>query len=316
MVGYPALTFLSPSPQITADMMSTKAFTLVSAVEWELLAGDKERVHIECVECCGKNLYVGTGDCVVYHFLLEERALPTGTATFSATKQLHRHLGFRKPVSELRAASALNRLLVLCDNSITLLNMMSLEPVPSGARIKGAVALALNENPVSGDPFCVEVCIISVKRRTIQLFLVYEDRVQIVREVSTPEQPLAVAVDGHFLCLALTTQYIILNYNTGFSQDLFPYCSEEKRPIVKRIGRQEFLLAGPGGLGEPPPAPASRRSIPSAWPPGTHARTRQGGCSCERRSPGRASPAPRLGGTVAAEGLAGIGPCPRLAPQL
>nr|XP_025724865.1 transforming growth factor-beta receptor-associated protein 1 isoform X2 [Callorhinus ursinus] len=230
-------------------MMSTKAFTLVSAVGWELLAGDKERVHVECVECCGKNLYVGTRDCVVHHFLLEERALPTGTATFSAAKQLHRHLGFRKPVTELRAASALNRLLVLCDNSITLVNMMSLEPVPSGARIKGAAALALNENPVNGDPFCVEVCIISVKRRTIQLFLVYEDRVQIVREVSTPEQPLAVAVDGHFLCLALTTQYIILNYNTGFSQDLFPYCSEEKRPIVKRIGRQEFLLAGPGGLG-------------------------------------------------------------------
>uniref|UniRef100_A0ABI7W4T4 CNH domain-containing protein n=2 Tax=Felis catus TaxID=9685 RepID=A0ABI7W4T4_FELCA len=232
-----------------ADMMSTKAFTLVSAVERELLVGDKEQGHIECVECCGKNLYVGTSDCIVYHFLLEERAQPAGTATFSATKQLHRHLGFRKPVSELRAASALNRLLVLCDNSITLVNMMSLEPVPSGARIKGAVALALNENPVSGDPFCVEVCIISVKRRTIQVFLVYEDRVQIVREVSTPEQPLAVAVDGHFLCLALTTQYIILNYNTGVAQDLFPYCSDEKRPIVKRIGRQEFLLAGPGGLG-------------------------------------------------------------------
>ncbi|XP_026925180.1 transforming growth factor-beta receptor-associated protein 1 [Acinonyx jubatus] len=230
-------------------MMSTKAFTLVSAVERELLVGDKDQGHIECVECCGKNLYVGTSDCIVYHFLLEERAQPAGTATFSATKQLHRHLGFRKPVSELRAASALNRLLVLCDNSITLVNMMSLEPVPSGARIKGAVALALNENPVSGDPFCVEVCIISVKRRTIQVFLVYEDRVQIVREVSTPEQPLAVAVDGHFLCLALTTQYIILNYNTGVAQDLFPYCSDEKRPIVKRIGRQEFLLAGPGGLG-------------------------------------------------------------------
>lgn len=231
-------------------MMSTKAFTLVSAVERELLMGDKERVNIECVECCGKNLYVGTNDCSIYHFLLEEQSLPAGTATFTATKQLHRHLGLRKPVCELRAASALHRLLVLCDYSITLVHMLSLEPVPSGARIKGAVALALNENPVSGDPFCVEVCIISVKRRTIQVFMVYEDRVQIVREVSTPEQPLAVAVDGHFLCLALTTQYIILNYSTGTAQDLFPYCSEEKRPIVKRIGRQEFLLAGPGGLGE------------------------------------------------------------------
>ncbi|XP_024427577.2 transforming growth factor-beta receptor-associated protein 1 [Desmodus rotundus] len=230
-------------------MMSTKAFTLVSAVERELLTGDRERVSIECVECCGRNLYVGTADSSIYHFLLEEKTLPAGTATFTATKQLHRHLGFKKPVNELRAASALHRLLVLCDSSITLVNMLNLEPVPSGARIKGAVALALNENPVSGDPFCVEVCIISVKRRTIQVFLVYEDRVQIVREVSTPEQPLAVAVDGHFLCLALTTQYIILNYNTGIAQDLFPYCSEEKHPIVKRIGRQEFLLAGPGGLG-------------------------------------------------------------------
>ncbi|KAM4866765.1 transforming growth factor-beta receptor-associated protein 1 [Thomomys bottae] len=230
-------------------MMSIKAFTLVSAVEQELLTGDRERVHIECVECCGKNLYLGTADCFIYHFLLEERTLPAGTASFTATEQLHRHLGFKKPVNELRAASALNRLLVLCDNSITLVNMLNLEPVPSGARIKGAVTFALNENPVSGDPFCVEVCIISVKRRTIQLFLVYEDRVQIVKEVSTPEQPLAVAVDGHFLCLALTTQYIILNYSTGLSQDLFPYCSEEKPPIVKRIGRQEFLLAGPGGLG-------------------------------------------------------------------
>ncbi|XP_054977969.1 transforming growth factor-beta receptor-associated protein 1 [Sorex araneus] len=229
--------------------MSTKAFALVPAVERELLMGDKERVNIECVECCGKNLYVGTSDGFIVHFLLEEQPLPAGTATFTATRQLRRHLGSRKPVEELRAASALSRLLVLCDSCITLLHMTSLEPVPSGARIKGAVAFSLNENPVSGDPFCVEVCIISTKRRTVQLFLVYEDRVQIVREVPTPEQPVAVAVDGHFLCLALTTQYIILNYSTGASQDLFPYCSEEKRPIVKRIGRQEFLLAGPGGLG-------------------------------------------------------------------
>uniref|UniRef100_G3X1U5 Transforming growth factor beta receptor associated protein 1 n=1 Tax=Sarcophilus harrisii TaxID=9305 RepID=G3X1U5_SARHA len=230
-------------------MMNIKAFRLVSAIERELLMGDKDHINIECIECCGKNLYVGTNECFIYHFLLEENISPTGKVTFSATKQRHKYLGFKKPVNELKAASALNRLLVLCDNTIALVNMINLEPIPSGARIKGAVTFALNENPVSGDPFCVEVCIISVKRRTIQMFMVYEDRVQIVKEVSTPEQPFAVAVDGHFLCLALTTQYIILNYNTGTSQDLFPYCSEERQPIVKRIGRQEFLLAGPGGLG-------------------------------------------------------------------
>ncbi|XP_067151019.1 transforming growth factor-beta receptor-associated protein 1 isoform X5 [Apteryx mantelli] len=229
--------------------MSVKAFKLVSAVEREMLMGDKAHINIECIECCGKNLYIGTNDCFIYHFLLDEKISTAGKVTFAATKQLHKYLGFKKSVTELKAASALTRLLVLCDNTITLVNMMNLEPVPTGARIKGAVTFTLNENPVSGDPFCVEVCIISVKRRTIQMFMVFEDRVQIVKEVFTPEQPYAVAVDGYYLCLALTTQYIILNYNTGISQDLFPYCSDEKRPIVKRIGRQEFLLAGPGGLG-------------------------------------------------------------------
>ncbi|XP_039246502.1 transforming growth factor-beta receptor-associated protein 1 [Pipra filicauda] len=229
--------------------MSVKAFKLVSAVEREMLMGDKNYINIECIECCGKNLYIGTNDCFIYHFMLDEKVSAAGKITFAATKQLHKYLGLKKPVSELKAASALTRLLVLCDNTITLVNMINLEPVPTGARIKGAVTFTLNENPVSGDPFCVEVCIISVKRRTIQMFMVFEDRVQIVKEVFTPEQPCAVAVDGYYLCLALTTQYIILNYNTGVSQDLFPYCSDEKRPIVKRIGRQEFLLAGPGGLG-------------------------------------------------------------------
>ncbi|KAJ7319730.1 hypothetical protein JRQ81_019241 [Phrynocephalus forsythii] len=229
--------------------MSVKAFKLVPAVEREMLMSDKVRITIECIECCGRNLYVGTNDGSICHFLLEEKNSPAEKTTFSVTKQLHKYLSFRKAVGELKAASALNRLLVLCDNTIMLMNMRNLEPIPTGARIKGAVTFTLNENPVSGDPFCVEVCIVSVKRRTIQLFLVYEDRVQIVKEVSTQEQPCAVAVDGHYLCLALTTQYIILNYNTGVSQDLFPYSSEERRPIVKRIGREEFLLAGPGGLG-------------------------------------------------------------------
>nr|XP_033803744.1 transforming growth factor-beta receptor-associated protein 1 isoform X2 [Geotrypetes seraphini] len=231
--------------------MSVQAFRLVCAVDRELLPQvDKAVARIECLECCGHNLYLGTSDGFIHHLLLEERsgAMP-GHSTFSASRQLQRQLGTKKPVNELRAASALNRLLVLCDGVISLVHMLNLEPVPSGARIKGAVTFTLNENPLSGDPFCVEVCIVSVKRRTIQLFHVYEDRVQILKEVSTPEQPFAVAIDGYFLCLALTTQYIILNYNTGASQDLFPYSSEEKRPIVKRIGRQEFLLAGPGGLG-------------------------------------------------------------------
>ncbi|XP_033865377.3 transforming growth factor-beta receptor-associated protein 1 homolog [Acipenser ruthenus] len=245
--------------------MSVKAFELVPAVERALLMGDKARINIECIECCGKNLYVGTNDCFIYHFLLEEKTTSKEKLTFSVQKQQHKYLGLKKPVSELKAASALDRLIVLCDNTIMLVNMLNLEPVQSGAKIKGVVTFTVNENPVNGDPFSVELGVISVKRRTIQIYMVYEDRVQIVKELATPEQPSAVCLDGYFLCLALTTQYIIVNYSTGASQDLFPFDTEEKKPIVKRIGREEFLLAGPGGLGMFATAAGISQRAPVHW---------------------------------------------------
>eukprot|EP00064_Thunnus_orientalis_P013668 superscaffoldBa00002263_g13708 len=234
--------------------MSVKAFELVPAVERDLLMGDKARINIECIECCGKHLYVGTNDCFIHHFLLDEVTSSKGKLSYSSQKLLHKYLGLKKPVAELRAASALERLIVLCDGIVFLVDMVTLETVPSaaggGAKIRGVAAFCINENPVNGDPFCVEIGVLSSKRRTVQIYMVYEDRVQLVKEVTTPEQPCAVSLDGYFLCLALATQYMILNYHTGASQDLFPYNSEERRPIVKRIAREEFLLAAPGGLGK------------------------------------------------------------------
>ncbi|XP_061526181.1 transforming growth factor-beta receptor-associated protein 1 homolog [Phycodurus eques] len=249
--------------------MSVKAFELIPAVERDLLMGDKARINIECIECCGKHLYVGTNDCFIHHFLLDEVTSPKGRLTYSTQKLLHKYLGLKKPVAELRAASALERLIVLCDGTVFLVDMVTLENVPStvggGARIKGVTTFCINENPVNSDPFCMEMGVLSLKRRTVQIYMVYEGRVQLVKEVSTPEQPCAVSLDGYFLCLALATRYMILNYNTEAAQDLFPYNSEERRPIVKRIAREEFLLAAPGGLGMFANAEGASQRAPVNW---------------------------------------------------
>ncbi|XP_062303319.1 transforming growth factor-beta receptor-associated protein 1 homolog [Osmerus eperlanus] len=246
--------------------MSVKAFELVPAVERELLMGDKQRINIECIECCGKHLYVGTNDCFIHHFLLEEHTSSKGKRTYVAQKLLHKYLGLKKPVAELRAASALERLIVLCDATITVVDMVTLETVPlGGAKIRAVAAFCVNENPVNGDPFGVEIGVISAKRRTVQIYMVYEDKVQLVKEVTTPEQPCAVSLDGYFLCLALSSQYMILNYSTGASQDLFPYDSEERKPIIKRIEREEFLLAAPGGLGMFANAEGISQRAPVKW---------------------------------------------------
>lgn len=231
--------------------MSVKAFELVPTVEWEQLAGEKARISVECIECCGQHLYVGTNDGCIHHFLLEERTTAKSQLSYSSQKLLHKQLGLKKPPSELKAASALERLIVLCDGVISLMDMVTLEPVASGGtKLKGVTMFRVNENPVRAEPFCVEMAVASARRRAVHICTVHDDRVQILKEVATPDQPCDLSVDGYFLCLALPTRYVILNYGSGASQDLFPYDSEERKPIVKRIGREEFLLAAPGGLGE------------------------------------------------------------------
>lgn len=251
--------------------MSVKAFELVPAVARDQLMGDKARINVECVECCGRHLYVGTNDCFIHHFLLDEVPSQKGRIAYCAQKLQQKYLGLKKPVAELRAASALERLMVLCDGVLFLVDMATLETVPAatgsggGARIKGVTSFCMNGNPVNADPFCVEIAVISSRRRTVQVYTVFEDRVQLVKEVTTAEQPSVVSLDGYFLCLALASQYMILNYTTGASQDLFPYNSEERRPIVKRIGREEFLLAAPGGLGMFANAEGVSQRAPVNW---------------------------------------------------
>uniref|UniRef100_A0A8C1EAM2 Transforming growth factor, beta receptor associated protein 1 n=1 Tax=Cyprinus carpio carpio TaxID=630221 RepID=A0A8C1EAM2_CYPCA len=247
-------------------IMSVKAFELVPAVEREQVMGEKVRINIECIECCGKHLYLGTNDCFIHHFLLEEHTTAKGKLAYNVQKLLHKYLGLKKPVAELKAASALERLIVLCDSNITVVDMVTLEPVPTGGtKLKGVTAFCINENPVTGDAFCVEMAVVLARRRAVQICTVHEDRVQMLKEVTTPEQPCALSLDGYNICLALSTQYMILNYSTGASQDLFPYDCEERKPIVKRIGREEFLLAGPGGLGMFANAEGISQRAPVSW---------------------------------------------------
>ena len=42
-------------------------------------------------------------------------------------------------------------------------------------------------------------------------------------------------MDKTCVCVGLQSQYIIVDYETGHFQDLFPYDSETTRPIVTRI---------------------------------------------------------------------------------
>ncbi|KAK2144182.1 hypothetical protein LSH36_779g02008 [Paralvinella palmiformis] len=244
--------------------MSVRAFDLVPAIERAQLISDKAKTEITCIECCGKNLYIGTGDCLIIHYIIEEKIGSNGKIHLVSEKQGYRHLALKKPVSQLKAASALNRILVLCDNMLVLLNMFDLEPILSGTRIKNVVSFCLNENPIKSNPFSIEICV-SLKKKCLQIYKVTEDKMTLIRDVSTTDIPITMCIDGTFICTALPTQYYIINYVTGGVQDLFPYDSNHVRPIITRITREEFLLSAPGALGMFASASGTSQRPPLQW---------------------------------------------------
>lgn len=228
--------------------MSVKAFELVPAIERIKLMSDKAKTQIECIDFCGKNFYIGTSDCFVVHYMIEERQSSSGKVVFHNEKLGHKYLALKKPVSQLKAASALNRILVLCDNTLTLLNMFDLEPIMSGAKVKGVTCFCLNETAVRNSPFSVEICV-ALKKKQLQYYTATEDKLIHVKDISLSEPAVSLGVDGSFICVATTSQYCMVNYETGHTQDLFPFDSENGKPLIRRISKEEFLLSGPSALG-------------------------------------------------------------------
>jgi len=228
--------------------MGVKAFELVPAIEKFRFMSEKARTEIECIESCGKNLYIGTNDCFIVHYKLEEQTIANGRVSYTSEKIGHKYLALKKPIVKLKSVSAINRILCLCDNTLGLINMMDLEPIAGGSKLKGVHSFCLNEHPVKGDPFSVEIGV-ALRKKQIQVYIVTEDRMQLYREVPTPELPMNISMDGLHVCLAGTSQYYIMNYSNGRNIDLFPYNSETTIPSINRITKDEFLLSGPNALG-------------------------------------------------------------------
>ena len=72
------------------------------------------------------------------------------------------------------------------------------------------------------------------RRKNIQLLLIKEDRVAVIKEVSCSDSPVALSVDGLWACVAAGGQYSLYNLETGSMTPLFPY-DATTMPLIKRI---------------------------------------------------------------------------------
>lgn len=227
--------------------MSVKAFEFVPVIETLQLTGEKAQTKIECIECCGKELYIGTNDSFIVTYNVEEKHEGNGKVSFKTRKTRHKFLEVRKPVKCIKAASALSRILVLCDSSLLILNMHDLDIIGGGPKLKGISTFGVNENPNITNPFCIQICV--GRKRLLQIYNVTEEKLMHIKDISVPEAPVGVAFDGAHICAALQTQYAVYNFENNFTQQLFTYGCESFHPVIRRISKEEFLLSAPEGLG-------------------------------------------------------------------
>eukprot|EP00112_Aurelia_sp_Birch-Aquarium-sp1_P011708 Seg2464.2 transcript_id=Seg2464.2/GoldUCD/mRNA.D3Y31 product="Transforming growth factor-beta receptor-associated protein 1" protein_id=Seg2464.2/GoldUCD/D3Y31 len=253
--------------------MSLKAFDIVPVVDKVSLANEKSKVLITCLESSLKNLYLGTADCFVVHYIVEKENVQNGKISYQTSLQRHKQLGLKRSITQMLTCPAASKLLVLCDGNIFMLSMIGLEMKVGGTReiMRGATYMARNNRPVNFNPFSVEVCV-GTKKKSIQIWSVDQEKITVLKEIGVSEVPYLLAIDGRTICTVLGNQYFLVNYSTGRVQELFMFEAHNTKPLVKVVGQEEFLLSGPTNtMGMIVTAEGLSQHQPMNWADGLHA---------------------------------------------
>lgn len=223
--------------------MAFRALTQMHVYKMRVAPKEKDKSGIQCLECYDSNIYIGTKDATVQHLIFSCDSSP-------ACREVRaRKMGSGNQVSQLRTLPLFNHLLVLWDRSVTALNMFSLEPVAALKKIQH-VSLFEVRHPSPASSAGVHMVTSSSRRRAIQVHVVGVDRWEVLREVPLLLEPVAMAVDGTSACLATAGRYLLCDFQRGTSEELFPHSHSRQNIVVTSVGRGEFLLNGPGSLGE------------------------------------------------------------------
>lgn len=229
--------------------MSVKAYELVELIPRFISPTGDKHVKIECIECSGRYVFIGTSDGHVVKYSVQETAATNGSSSpFVYHREGQRFFDAKKPVRLIKAASALEKLLVLYDTTLYVLNINDLELI--GSRLKNVQTFCVNENPRSTDPFLVQICVAPVSKGQLAIHNVTpDDKITHTNTFNIQEPVKCLCADCGIICAALRDKYIILDCDQGQVQDLFPFDKDTFTPYLCKVAKEEFLLSGPDGLG-------------------------------------------------------------------
>ncbi|XP_072546340.1 transforming growth factor-beta receptor-associated protein 1 [Salminus brasiliensis] len=226
----------------------------------------KDRSTIECVEGFCNNLYVGLKDGIIQHLSMTRQS--GGERPERVREVGRRQMGRGGAVSQLKTVPVLNHLLVLWDGSVTALNMFSLEPVPGLKKIQNVSAFCVSQPAAHTQPVFINLFTASSKRRAVSIHKVCVDRWECVGHVALPQDPVALAVCETCLCVATSDRYILHDYLSQSTLELFPHNHGKQNVILNESRKGEFLLNGPGNLGMFVTKDGTSERPPVLWPEG------------------------------------------------
>ncbi|XP_062503834.1 transforming growth factor-beta receptor-associated protein 1-like [Corticium candelabrum] len=220
--------------------MSLQAFDLVYVIEQFMV--DRPKTTIECMDCYEDSLYIGTSDCFVMHYKIQETISPTGKIHFRNVEQSRKSLGAKKAISQILLAPILGRLLVLFDGTLFLMKMNGLEFIDSGLRLRNVTAICRNESLDSSTYLNFEVCVAVARKKAISIYTLTDEKILPSREVTLSDSIVQMVRDGPTVCLALTGEYCLVNIHTETKSEICPLNTEMYRPVMKRVNTSEFLI--------------------------------------------------------------------------
>lgn len=228
--------------------MEIKRFEILPILD-SIRVNEKIGFQITCIEVNNNDVYIGTQDSLLFCYknILDERRIKSKDTNVNVQQpSSYKYLPYKKAVAQVRIASVLELILCITDSTFLSLNLSTFE-MNNSIRMKNVYALCLNENPISMDPFIIEICL--VKKRAVSICQLQSSETMVVlRDVQMQEQPISVSMDGYFVCAASDNNYFMIDWQQGTSQLL---CSNEadNSSICKYVSKNEFLINGLAHLG-------------------------------------------------------------------
>ncbi|EYC23145.1 hypothetical protein Y032_0016g3144 [Ancylostoma ceylanicum] len=179
-------------------------------------------------------IFVGTSQGRIFHV----KKHPKG---FKVAGNLE--LQIKREIRQVEFASALDILLVLCDNILFDIELDSFEILTSRSSVQ---CVTVNSNPIVDDAFCLQTAVATTSKQ-IHICERRNGKTETIQKLNTDGVVSAMAFSRLTVCFASNGMYSIYHVDTKAVIPLFPFDPQAVRPHICNI-ETDFLMTGVDGL--------------------------------------------------------------------